>query len=159
MVTHLRRFHWNRGSNTVTVLVTAQSGKTRTYTINVVRDLTDDGSLSHLQVRIYGNYVIPLDTVISEFDLSFANTVASVEVVATAVEEEATIKLNGTEVQSGYWSAPVNLAVGTNTFTVLVTAPDGKTTKTYTIKMERRGSTDAALTGLDDKQRYPISGF
>lgn len=138
----------NPGNNTITLVVTAQSGGTKTYTVNVVRASTDNSNLSHLQVRIYGNFVIPLDTVTSDFDLSFANAVTSVEVVATAVENSATIKLNGADAQSGYWSDPSNLSVGMNTFTILVTAPDGITTKTYTIRMDRRAASDAGLDGL-----------
>ncbi|MBN2794645.1 MAG: cadherin-like beta sandwich domain-containing protein, partial [Clostridia bacterium] len=138
----------NPGNNEISVLVTSQSGLTKIYTLNVYRSLTDDANLSHLQVRINGDFVIPLDTIISDFDLSFANNIASVEIVATAVEALSTIELNGIEEQSGYWSDPVPLVVGMNTETVVVTAPDGITTKTYTIRIERRSSSEASLENL-----------
>ena len=47
----------------------------------------------------------------------------------------ATVKVNGVTVASGSPSGPITLSVGPNLITVLVTAQDGVTTKTYTINV------------------------
>lgn len=52
-------------------------------------------------------------------------------------QDGATIKINGAVASSGGSSPAVLLRVGSNVIAVEVTAPDGVTTKTYTITVER----------------------
>jgi uncharacterized lipoprotein YajG len=58
------------------------------------------------------------------------------------------VTVNGTSVASGSASPPINLNVGANTITVVVTAPDGSTTKTYTVTVTRAASSVATLSNL-----------
>ena len=60
------------------------------------------------------------------------NTTATVTVQPTAAPG-ATVTVNGTTVVSGATSTPVALSVGTNTITMVVTAGNGITQKTYTV--------------------------
>jgi len=76
------------------------------------------------------------------------NSTASITVTPTATDEHATIKVNGATVASGAASVPIELKVGPNTITTVVTAQDGSTTQTYTVTLTRAASTDASLSSL-----------
>ncbi len=64
------------------------------------------------------------------------NNESSVTVTATAENAKATIKIGDKTGQSGEGIA-VGLSVGANTVKVLVTAEDGKTTREYTVSVNR----------------------
>jgi uncharacterized repeat protein (TIGR02543 family) len=68
---------------------------------------------------------------------SVANTTTSLTVTPTRTQANATIAVNGIAVTSGLPSGSINLAIGANTITVLVTAQDGLTTATYTLTVTR----------------------
>lgn len=68
---------------------------------------------------------------------SVANSVASITVTPTVNQANATVTVNGTAVATGVASGSINLNVGANTVTTLVTAQDGTTTKTYTTTVTR----------------------
>ena len=57
---------------------------------------------------------------------------SSITLTPTVEHEGATIRINGTSVISGKATA-ITLSSGSNTITVVVTAADGTTTKTYTV--------------------------
>ena len=63
----------------------------------------------------------------TSYDVTVPNDTDKVTVYATAQDKNATIKGNGIQ----------NLKVGKNAINVVVTAEDGKTTKTYTINVTR----------------------
>lgn len=65
---------------------------------------------------------------------TFSNATSSLSVTPTATQSGATVKVNGVTTASGS-SAVVALTPGNNTITVLVTAPDGVTTRSYTISV------------------------
>src|SRR6185312_4717711 len=75
------------------------------------------------------------------------NATTLVKITPSAADANATITVNGAAVASGTQSASQALVVGPNTITTVVTAPDGVTTKTYTI-IVTRVSTNANLAGL-----------
>jgi hypothetical protein len=66
----------------------------------------------------------------------------------TATDATATIEVNGAAVASGGNSAPIPLSVGVNTITIKVTAQDGTTMKTYTVRVNRAASSVATLSSL-----------
>ena len=53
------------------------------------------------------------------------------------------VKVNGVTVASGSASGAITLSVGSNAITVVVTAADGTTTKTYSIAVTRTASGNA----------------
>ena len=55
----------------------------------------------------------------------------------TVTDSTATVTVNGTGITSGDASGSINLSIGSNTITVLVTAQDGGTTSTYTVTVTR----------------------
>jgi uncharacterized repeat protein (TIGR02543 family) len=71
------------------------------------------------------------------YTASVANTVSSITVTPTRSQANATITVNGTSVASGSASGAISLSLGSNTISVVVTAPDGTTTKSYTLTVFR----------------------
>ena len=71
----------------------------------------------------------------SSYDVNVANDVDRTTVTATANDGGATyaVKLGGVAVGGG----TVELSVGSNAVSVVVTAEDGKTTRTYTVTVTR----------------------
>ena len=124
------------GSNVITIEVTAEDGNTaKTYTATVTRaapPLSADATLSSLGLSGVP-FTFASDT--TSYDVNVANGVDETTVRATANDDGATyeIKLGG--VADADWT--VSLAVGGNVITVEVTAEDGKTTKTYTVTVNR----------------------
>jgi protocatechuate 3,4-dioxygenase beta subunit len=76
------------------------------------------------------------------YAMAVANTVISVTVTATLTNSGASIRVNGTSVSSGSASAAIALASGANTLTIVVTAADGATTRSYVVTVTR-----AAIAG------------
>lgn len=72
----------------------------------------------------------------TSYTASVANSVNSITVTPTVNESNATIAVNGSPATSGSASS-IPLSVGNNTITVVVTAQDGTTAKTYTLAVTR----------------------
>ncbi|MEI6874178.1 MAG: LamG-like jellyroll fold domain-containing protein [Spirochaetota bacterium] len=73
----------------------------------------------------------------TSYSASVANGVSSLTLTPTVNQANATVKVNNGAVSSGSASGAVTLGVGSNTVTVVVTAQDGATTKTYTVAVFR----------------------
>ena len=82
------------------------------------------------------------------YTTSVANSVISVNVTPTTADPNAIIKVNGTAVLSGSPSKAIALVVGNTVITTIVTAQDGSTTQTYSITINRPGSSNASLSLL-----------
>ena len=127
------------GSNVITVEVTAEDGNTaKTYTVTVTRaapPLSPDATLSSLTLSD-APFTFASDT--TSYDVSVANGVDQTTVTATANHGGASyaVKLGGVADEDG----TVELSVGSNVIAVEVTAEDGKTTKTYTVTVNRADS-------------------
>jgi hypothetical protein len=109
--------------------------------------LSNDATLSALTIS--GGTLNPsFNSNTTSYTDSVVNEV--VTVTPTRNESHATITVNGTLVTSGTESNLINLNVGSNTITVVVTAQDGTTVKTYTITLTRLPplSNDATLSAL-----------
>ncbi|WP_168735686.1 cadherin-like beta sandwich domain-containing protein [Cohnella fermenti] len=138
------------GSNTITVVVTAADGTTKTYTITVTRaDATLSGNADLSGLTLSSGTLTA--TFGNAYTASVGNSVSSITVTATAADSvNATLTVNGDPVANGVASDAIPLVVGSNTITVVVTAADG-TTKTYTITVTRAAvglSGNADLSGL-----------
>ncbi|MCL6559522.1 MAG: cadherin-like beta sandwich domain-containing protein, partial [Firmicutes bacterium] len=84
---------------------------------------------------------------ITDYSAIIPNSVESITVTPITARPGATVTVNGMAVAGGSPSAPINLAIGDNIITVVVTGLDGKTTRTYTITATRSGR--AALAGIN----------
>lgn len=81
-----------------------------------------------------------------------------ITVTAIPAESGATIAVNGTPVTSGSPSGPVSLSVGSNSITILVTAADGGTTRSYTVVVVRAEvtGTSCVVTPQETDGSYPL---
>ena len=126
------------GLNTFEVIVTAQNGTTKTYKINITRNKNNNANLSLLAVTGYA-LSPPFHSEIYEYDVIVEATrekLSPNEVTAIPEDSNATI-VKQEEITLSTTSD--------NLYTVTVTAEDGKTVKTYTIKVIRPKSSDASL--------------
>jgi len=149
----------NAGPNIITVAVTAQDGTTtKTYTVTVNRPVSTNANLSALHLSV-GGLTPSFSTATTSYTTEAANTTASITVIPTTSDTGATVKVNGISVASGAPSAPIALNTGPNTITVVVTAQDGTTQKTYTITDTRALSSNANLATLGQSVGSLTPGF
>ncbi|MFC4098082.1 cadherin-like beta sandwich domain-containing protein, partial [Paenibacillus xanthanilyticus] len=136
------------GLNEITVIVTAEDGTTKTYTIQVTRAKSSDATLSNLTTTA-GTWNKTFASGTEDYEVTVENAVASLSVTPTVAHSGAKVTVNGTPVTSGSASEAISLSVGvTTTIAVVVTAEDGIATKTYTLKVTREKSKDATLSNL-----------
>ncbi len=125
------------GTNTVTVIVTAQNAATRTYTVTVTRSAASTiATLSNLVVSA-GSLSPSFSSSTTSYTSSVADTVTSTTVTPTVTNANATVTVNGTTVASAATSAVISLYAGSNIIPVVVTAQDGTTVQTYNVTISR----------------------
>lgn len=115
------------GENTVTITVTSEAGETKTYTIRVIKGevVATDDTLKLQSLEIAGvNFDGQFSPDTYSYELNLSRYVESLDITATANQEDATIEIIGNE----------NLIEGENTITILLTSADGEETATYQIK-------------------------
>lgn len=136
------------GQNTIPVLVTAQDGThTRTYTLTVNRAPSSNADLSNLTVST-GTLQPVFSSGMTEYVVDVSNATTSLKVTATVAESHATVKVNGVAVASGSASGPLSLSVGGTVISVVVTAQNGTTSRTYHITVNRAPSSNSSLSRL-----------
>ena len=138
------------GPNVIITTVTAQNDTaTRTYTVTVTRAAAKNDNLISLKPSRGALSPVFTGSNIS-YTASVVSGVSSMTVTPTAADPTPTILVNHTEtLSSGTTSSPIALAVGPNTISVMVTAADGVTAKTYTLTVTRAaGSTDDYNPGI-----------
>ncbi|MBC6414453.1 MAG: cadherin-like beta sandwich domain-containing protein, partial [Chromatiales bacterium] len=135
----------------ITIIVTAQDSTTNTYTIAVGRGLSNDASLSALEVSA-GTLMPAFMSDTLSYTVSVANATPTIIVTPVTTNLNATITVDDADVISGMGSAPIQLIEGeVTTITVVVTAQDDNTMETYTIAVTRLAlplSSDASLRDL-----------
>ena len=88
-------------------------------------------------ISIFGTTLSPaFNSSTASYTATVDNSVASISVTPSFLGTGETSTVNGVQTTSGTSSSLINLAVGTNTITVVGTAQDGSTT-TYTITVTR----------------------
>ncbi|WP_177244266.1 cadherin-like beta sandwich domain-containing protein, partial [Cohnella sp. OV330] len=123
------------GANTITILVTAESGATKTYTITVTRAASSNADLSNLMLS-EGTLNPGFGSGTTAYTANVGSAISSMTVTPTVADSTATVKVNTIGATSGSASDPISLSVGSNTITVLVKAQNGST-KAYTITVNR----------------------
>ena len=120
------------GLTVIPVVVTAQDGlATHTYYVKVTRAaVSHDATLSALAVSD-GTLAPTFGPTILSYTDNVGNGVSSITVTPTTASPYASVIISP--------SSPVSLNVGLNTITIVVTAQDTTTTKTYTVKVNRAG--------------------
>ncbi|MCL2869639.1 cadherin-like beta sandwich domain-containing protein [Candidatus Saccharibacteria bacterium] len=134
----------NYGANTITVTVTAENTSvTKDYVITVNRAKKTDATITDLKTNVSGTMAtVPgFPNVSNTYDLgTVPYSQTSLNIAVTA---------NDADITSITGDGSKTLAVGLNTFTVVVTAQDGTTTANYTVTVTREAaSTNANLSDL-----------
>jgi len=126
---------WNTKANGSGSEFTAATAVTADITV-YAQWMSSDATLSDLSLSS-GTLDPSFASVTISYTASVANNITSITVTPTAADTNATITVNGTPVASGSASGAINLDVGENTITIVVTAEDGTTTKICTIIVTR----------------------
>lgn len=126
-------------NGTYTVIAWDQAGNRTIEKIVISNISSPDADLNKLSVA---NGTQPLtltpsfDPARTDYQVNVPNEVSSIQIAAEAGKQASTVSVNGRNVTPG-GSADINLSVGANTVTVLVTAPLTSVTKTYTLVVTR----------------------
>ena len=149
----------NVGSNTISIEVRSKNGeKTYAYSIAVTRSQSANASIRIMGFLATHNNALSMTPQFNSDILTYTITLDkrddAIAVLAEAVLNDAVqIQLNGSAMIYNKFTrlfrSNSNLTVnpGLNVYQMVVTAPDGVTTKTYTLNVIR-GSIDANLSGL-----------
>ena len=130
------------GDNTIDVIVTAQSGATKKYSIKITRAQVGNADLKSLSVSSGGSnwpFSPAFDKNMTLYVDSVPNSVENISVVGATVDSNATVAYSP--------SSFVNLVPGLNTVSVEVTAQN-KSKKAYIIKIFRARNGNADLSTL-----------
>lgn len=105
---------------------------------------SNDATLSALSIAPTPDSFSPsFAAATTDYTATVGNAVASVQVTPTVNQADATVTVNGVTIASGQASHAITLPVGVRTITVVVTAQDGTTRKTYTVRLTRAAATQA----------------
>ncbi|WP_207536122.1 MBG domain-containing protein, partial [Desertivirga arenae] len=147
-------------SSTVSSLAANTSYNVRAYAKNAVG--TSYGEAKSFRtlntVATLANLASSKGSISPDFNAAILNYVTDVDystssivVTPTLSDANATVKVNGVKVENATASSAINLAVGINTILIAVTAEDGLTLKTYSIKVNRRNSQTIAFDANSTK--------
>ncbi|WP_165689786.1 cadherin-like beta sandwich domain-containing protein [[Flexibacter] sp. ATCC 35103] len=126
------------GENIITTVVTAQDGTISTYTVVVTREeapAPDNAGLSDIVIND-GSLSPAFNTDTNDYRVEVPNEINSIVINPITIDPTATVEMivNGITINDN--TAPIDLNVGENVITVIVTAEDG-TQETYTIIVNR----------------------
>lgn len=136
------------GINTVTIQVTSESLNTeKTTIITIIREASSNADLESLDVE--GETLSPVfDRNQTDYEITVDSSIDELDFLPTADDDaHAEVLLNGLPVNAGD-KKTVDLHTGVNTVTITVKAQDGKTTKTYTVTVVRKASSNADLKNI-----------
>ena len=109
--------------------------------------LSSDANLSTLTIT--GITLTPAFTPsTTSYSGAAGNSIVSVLVTARPADQRARVTVNGTQVSNTGTAPALPLAIGPNTITILVTAENGTSSRTYTVLVTRTPGMPAARPGL-----------
>ena len=114
------------GLNIVTITVTAEDGSKKVYNINIAKGEVEEVNASLKELSVQGHLLVPAytkDRVDYVVELKEGET--QLDITAIPENDEARVEIKGNK----------NLSGNYDTITIIVTAKDLKTTKTYTINV------------------------
>ena len=151
------------GDNLIEVEVTSASGnELKTYTVTVTRAASDDATLSSLELQDASGAAIELipdfDPATTEYSVSVPNGVESVTLTTEKNHGGASAAILTPSGTSEPDEATVDLSLGSNVLSVVVTAEDSNAVVTYTVSVERaEPEWSATLTVGTDETTVPVA--
>ncbi|RDL48592.1 hypothetical protein BLJAPNOD_04869 [Ensifer sp. M14] len=112
----------------------------------IVAPPSSDASLSGIGLS-YGTLAPAFDAATTSYTVSVGNSVSTIAVTPASTHSGAVVSVNGTVVTAP-GSLPVNLQVGDNAVSIVVTAQDAVTKTTYDIVVTRAGAAPDAPTAV-----------
>ena|GEM_PF-532234 len=133
------------GANPVDIQVTAQDGTANHYQILVNRAPNPNGNANLSGLTLSSGVLNPVFAPGQNVYSSYVDySVSSLTVTGNVYDSGATMTVNGVSMASGQPSAPIQLQVGTNIVTIVVTAQNGEDlTYTVSVLRDRRESHDS----------------
>ncbi|WP_256759466.1 InlB B-repeat-containing protein [Cohnella sp. WQ 127256] len=134
-----------------TVMANSVGGKSLYSNEVIAMPLSGDTSLRSL--KLTGITLSPtFETGVYSYTASVTNGTNATSVTAAVYEENASVKIivNGKEIST----AQVNLNVGRNTISIVVTAQNGMT-KTYLVTVDRRSSSSGSSSSGSNQEKPP----
>jgi len=127
------------GGNNITIVVTAESGDIKTYTITVNRTaVNNNANLAGFTLSYGSNTLSPsFSSDITSYSATVPYSIYSITLTPYSVGVGASIKVNGAVVDSGTSSDSISLDAGLNNIYIEVTAQNETTVKTYTVSVTR----------------------
>ena len=132
------------GKNVFEVIVTSESGKTKVYTVNIFKGLSDNAYLEELEFSA-GTLDREFDKLINDYSITVDYEIDAISFVGYPEDGRASVSGNGT----------YNLNVGENKITLTVTSASG-IKNPYVINVTRKVAISAKLTNLDNTNGYKI---
>jgi gliding motility-associated-like protein len=138
----------NSGTTIITTIVTAQDGiTTQVYTIVISKNGSTNTAISGLTLTPATTLTQTPGT--NNYTTSVSPSISNIQLTITGSDANAIIKVNGVLVASGEFSDAIMLnTVGTTNITAIITAQDGISSQVYNIKVNKNGSSNAALSQL-----------
>ncbi|WP_139994843.1 fibronectin type III domain-containing protein [Paenibacillus paridis] len=141
----------NVGTNEITIVVTAQDQTTtKTYTVVVTRAQSSNASLSGLALSGDTELNETFAPETASYTANVGHDVNSIKILPTVADETATVLVNGLAA-----SESVNLSVGSNVVTVVITAQDEKTTRSFTVTVTRAAASTPSPTPVTTPSASP----
>ncbi|MFC5470863.1 S-layer homology domain-containing protein [Cohnella suwonensis] len=131
----------NVGANPIQIVVTAEDGTQNPYQLTVNR-ISSNADLSGLTLSS-GTLSPDFASEKTEYSANVANGVSNLTVTGSVYDSHSTLTVNGTAAASSV----INLNVGNNTITIVVTAQDGISKKTYTVTVTRAPASTTGSVG------------
>lgn len=150
------------GSATFTVSFKPTASGPRSGALQVLSNDSDEGSFDialtgtgismnaniSLLVPGTGTLVPAFSPSTTSYTMDVPNSTTSLSLQQFSEDGATTVTLNGDPFPAGSSSVPIALTVGNNVITIVATAEDMMTTKTYTLTVHRQGTGNANLLWL-----------
>jgi gliding motility-associated-like protein len=142
----------NDGPTVINISSTAQDGVTiRTYSITIIRSGSNN-ALATFSLTPSSTLISTPGTAGTNYMASVSHETSSISVKGTLQQGDAVIRINGNVISNGTFSEPIMLNDGPTVVNISVTAQDGVTIRTYSITVNRNGSSNMQMVGRNNSK-------